>query len=417
VEVQASKVVVLGAVFAGEGKAEDGGLAVGGAKYPLAKKGHSLEYLRTLAHLRPRTKAYASTQRLRNAMAYATHSFFHARGFLYVHTPLITGADCEGAGEMFAVTTLLPKDPKGDLPRVEKGAAKGGLAGEVGDVDYSKDFFGAQAGLTVSGQLNVETHCCALSDVYTFGPTFRAEDSHTNRHLAEFWMIEPEIAFATLQQDMDLAEDYLKHCVHHALTECMDDLLVLQAVEDWDGDLVARLKQLLAKPFARVTYTEAIETLQQHVAQGLAPPFENKDIEWGMDMASEHERYLAESVFKGPIICTNYPKAIKAFYMKLDEGTAPGRETVQAMDILVPRIGEIIGGSAREDDHATLLSRANEMGVSEEQLSWYLDLRKYGTCPHAGFGLGFERLVMLVTGVENIRDTIPFPRYPGHCDF
>jgi len=395
-EIQAKQVALIGAVFGGEGE----GLTVGGAKYPLSKKGHSFEYMRKMAHLRARTKAYASTQRLRHAMAYATHEFFNERGFLYVHTPLVTGADCEGAGEMFAVTTMLPKDPKGDLPRLKNG-----------EVDYSKDFFGGPAGLTVSGQLNVETHACALSDVYTFGPTFRAEDSHTSRHLAEFWMIEPEIAFAGLQEDMDLAEDYLKHCVHYALSKCMDDLETLQAVEGWDAELVPRLKNLLERPFTRLTYTEAIALLEKEVKAGRAT-FE-EPVSWGIDMASEHERFLAEKLFKGPVIVTNYPKDIKAFYMKLDESG----KTVQAMDILVPRIGEIIGGSVREDDFTILKDRAAACGVSEEQLGWYLDLRKYGTVPHAGFGLGFERLVMLVTGVENIRDTIPFPRYPGHCEF
>ena len=371
----------------------------------MAKKGdgkaHSFEYLREKAHLRPRAKSYSSTQRLRNAMAFATHRFFYDRGFLYVHTPLITGGDCEGAGEMFHVTTMLPEEPKGDLPRLKDGS-----------VDYSKDFFGRPGvGLTVSGQLNVETHACALSDVYTFGPTFRAEDSHTARHLAEFWMIEPEIAFAGLQEDMDLAEDYLKFCVHYALTHCAADLELLEGIPGWDPELRARLKNVLEKPFKRLTYTEAIATLQEQIAKG-AVKFD-VPVEWGMDMESEHERYLAEKLYGGPIIVTNYPKGIKAFYMKLD---ADGK-TVQAMDILVPRIGEIIGGSVREDRHDVLLERAAEMGVDPAQLGWYLDLRKYGTVPHAGFGLGFERLVMLVTGVANIRDTIPFPRYPGHCDF
>jgi asparaginyl-tRNA synthetase len=396
VELRASSITLLGAVYGGEGD----GLSVGGAKYPLSKKAHSFEHMRKMAHLRPRTAAYASTLRLRNAMAYATHTFFNERGFLYVHTPCITSADCEGAGEMFSVTTLLP-EKKDKVPRLPNG-----------DVDYSKDFFGAPAGLTVSGQLNVETHACALSDVYTFGPTFRAEDSHTSRHLAEFWMIEPELCFAGLKDDMDLAEDYLKFCVHYALTKCASDLEVLQQIEGWDKDLIPRLKNILEKPFARLTYTEAIKLLQEEVASKVVT-FEENNIEWGMDLGSEHERYLAEKKFNGPIIVTNYPKGIKAFYMKLDDDG----KTVQAMDILVPRIGEVIGGSVREDRYDVLLARAKDMGLEESDLDWYLDLRKYGSVPHAGFGLGFERLVMLVTGVENIRDVIPFPRYPDHCMF
>lgn len=392
VELLATEIKVLGVVMEKD-------------TYPMAKKGdgkgHSFEFLREKAHLRPRTKSYSSTQRLRNAMAFATHRFFYERGFLYVHTPLITGGDCEGAGEMFSVTTMLPKEPKGDLPRLKDGS-----------VDYSKDFFGKEGvGLTVSGQLNVETHACALSDVYTFGPTFRAEDSHTSRHLAEFWMIEPEISFAGLQEDMDLAEDYLKFCVHYALTNCAADLELLETIPGWDDKLRDRLKNVLERPFKRLTYTEAVEILQEQVAKG-AVSFD-VPVEWGIDLGSEHERYLAEKLFGGPIIVTNYPKDIKAFYMKLDED---GR-TVQAMDILVPRIGEIIGGSVREDRYDVLMKRAEEMNIDPSSLSWYTDLRKYGSVPHAGFGLGFERLVMLVTGVENIRDTIPFPRYPGHCDF
>lgn len=395
IELQAVKVEVLGQVFAGDGD------QAGGKFYPLARnrKGHSFEFLRSVAHLRPRTRAFAAVQRVRSAMAYATHQFFNERGFLYIHTPLITGADCEGAGEMFSVTTLI-KDPKEPLPTTKDGA-----------IDFSKDFFGAQTGLTVSGQLNVETHCCSLSDVYTFGPTFRAENSHTSRHLAEFWMIEPEIAFAQLEDDMDLAEDYLKHCVHYALTVCGEDLAALEKVPSWDSELRSRLMNILERPFTRLTYTEAISILEKEVASGKVT-FQEA-VSWGIDMGSEHERYLAEQYFKGPIIVTNYPKDIKAFYMKVD----PDGKTVQAMDILVPRIGEIIGGSVREDRFDVLKQRAAEMQVAEEDIHWYLDLRKYGSVPHAGFGLGFERLVMLVTGVENIRDVIPFPRYPGNCEF
>jgi len=263
----------------------------------------------------------------------------------------------------------------------------------------------------VSGQLNVETHCCSLSDVYTFGPTFRAENSHTSRHLAEFWMIEPEIAFAKLEDDMDLAEDYLKHCVHYALTVCADDLAALEMVPSWDSELRSRLMNILERPFTRLTYTEAIEILKKEVAAGKVTFKE--EVSWGIDMGSEHERYLAEVLYKGPVIVTNYPKGIKAFYMKLDEDG----KTVQAMDILVPRIGEIIGGSVREDRFHVLKERAAEMDVPEEDINWYMDLRKFGSVPHAGFGLGFERLIMLVTGVENIRDVIPFPRHPGSCEF
>lgn len=390
VELVVQSAEVLGKVYGG-----DNG-EVGGKYYPLSKKGHSAEHLRDHAHLRPRVRSYAATHRVRNTMAFATHKFFFERGFQYVHTPLITASDCEGAGEMFAVTTQLPKDH----------SKKGKI-----DVDYSKDFFGKPAGLTVSGQLNVETHACGLSDCYTFGPTFRAEDSHTSRHLAEFWMIEPEICFADLKDDADLAEDYLKFCVHSALTECGDELELLEKIPNGDSMLRERLQGIVEKPFARKTYTECIKILLAEVAKG-AVKFE-ESVEWGMDMGSEHERYLAEKFVKGPLIVTNYPKGIKAFYMKLDEDG----KTVSAMDILVPRIGEIIGGSVREDRYDVLVERAKEVGIDPKDLSWYLDLRKYGSVPHAGFGLGFERLIMLVTGLENIRDVIPFPRYPQHCTF
>ena len=392
VEVLATAVEVLGPVYGG-----DGG-TVGAKFYPLAKKKHTQEHLRAHAHLRARARLHSSVMRLRHAMAFATHKFFNDLGFVYVHTPLITAADCEGAGEQFAVTTLLPENPKDPIKRTPNG-----------EIDFAQDFFGCRTSLTVSGQLNVETHACALSDVYTFGPTFRAENSHTTRHLAEFWMIEPEIAFAELKDDINLAEDYLKSCVSYALENCDDDLQYFESVTE--AGLRDRLRNILERPFVRLTYTEAIAKLEEDIAAGLIT-FENP-VSWGIDMASEHERYLAEQVYKGPIVVTNYPKDIKAFYMKLD----PDEKTVSAMDILVPRIGEIIGGSQREDRLDVLERRCREMGLDPSAVWWYSDLRKYGSCPHAGFGLGFERLIMLVTGVENIRDTIPFPRYPGHTEF
>jgi len=392
IEVVAESATVLGAVYGGE---KD---TIGAKGYPLAKKFHSAEHLRTHAHLRARSRLHSSVMRVRHAMAYATHTFFHEQGFLYVHTPLITAADCEGAGEQFSVTTLLPDDPKEPIKRTK-----------AGEIDYTQDFFGTRTSLTVSGQLNVETHACALSDCYTFGPTFRAENSHTTRHLAEFWMIEPEVCFAELKDDIDLAEDYLKFCVHYALENCKDDLEYFE--EQQERGLRERLQNILARPFKRLTYSEAIVILEKEIASGNVT-FENS-VSWGIDLASEHERYLTESVFKGPIVVTNYPKDIKAFYMKLD----PDEKTVSAMDVLVPKIGEIIGGSQREDRLDVLDRRCKEVGLNPEDIWWYRDLRKYGSVPHSGFGLGFERLVMLVTGVENIRDTIPFPRYPGHTEF
>lgn len=386
VEVLALKVTILGGI-------EDP------ATYPLSAKKLKLETLRDMQHLRPRTNTLGAVTRVRNACAFATHKFFQERGFAYIHTPILTNSDCEGAGEMFQVTTVLPEAEHGkiaDIPKTDKGV-----------IDYKKDFFGKPAMLTVSGQLQVEAFAEALCDVYTFGPTFRAENSHTSRHLAEFWMIEPEIAFATLEEDMCLAEDYLKYCTQYVLDHCKSDLAFFEA--QFEKGLVARLENVVQQPFQRLTYTDAVELLlkPEHQKKG---NFVEK-VYWGCDLASEHERYITEQVFKKPVIVTNYPKEIKAFYMKLDED---GR-TVRAMDVLVPKIGEIIGGSQREDDLDKIKKRMKEMNVSEEPLWWYLDLRRYGSVPHAGFGLGFERLVMYVTGIENIRDSIPFPRYPGSC--
>lgn len=396
VEVQVTAITVLGAVYGGEHG------QIGGKNYPMAKKGHTLEFLREKAHLRPRSKMFSSAMRMRHAMAFATHKFFNDRGFVYVHTPLITGSDCEGAGEMFSVTTLISDHTKvSELPVTK-----------AGTIDFSKDFFGRHCGLTVSGQLNVETHACALTDVYTFGPTFRAENSHTARHLAEFWMIEPEICFAELSDDMALAEDYVRFCAAYALEHCSDDISFFED-EYLHGEkgLRARLTNVVENDFARITYTEAVALIQTEAAEGRAQ-FERVP-EWGDDLGSEHERHLAEKIYKRPTIVINYPREIKAFYMKLN----PDQKTVAAMDILVPKIGELVGGSQREDSLEVLERRCRESGGKPEDLSWYGDLRRYGSVPHAGFGLGFERLIMFVTGLENIRDVIPFPRYPGHAEF
>lgn len=433
------KATLLGAVYGGDAE----GKTVGGAKYPMSSKAHSLEHLRENAHLRPRTGLHSAAMRIRHAMAYATHKFFHDHGFLYIHTPIVTCADCEGAGEQFGVTTLLGNDPektdvqltyyqeeekkeeqpksKSQLKREAKQKKKNKGKAEEGShkpehkkipgaVDYSKDFFDKRANLTVSGQLNVETHACALSDVYTFGPTFRAENSHTTRHLCEFWMIEPEIAFATLEDDINLAEDYLKYCVQYALEMCADDLEFFENNEHGEKGLRDRLKNVLDNPFKRLTYTEAIEILS-HAHENIKE-FGEKP-EWGIDLPSEMERYLCEEVFKKPVVLTNYPKDIKAFYMKLDDDG----KTVSAADILVPKIGEIIGGSQREHRREILVERCLEMNLDPKAVWWYLDLRKYGTVPHAGFGLGFERLILFITGLDNIRDVIPFPRWPGNADF
>jgi asparaginyl-tRNA synthetase len=338
--------------------------------------------------------------RVRSAMAFATHQFFRSQGFLYVHTPCITAADCEGAGEMFQVTTMLQGEDT-----EKKGLAKT----KDGKIDYTKDFFGKPAFLTVSGQLSVENYACSLSSVYTFGPTFRAENSHTSRHLAEFWMIEPEIAFADLWDDMACAEDYLKHCVRFALTHQRADLEWFQT-QKGSEDLIKRLESVVAEPFARLSYTEAVEILIKETPKA---KFEVQPVEWGMDLNSEHERWLVEKVTKKPTFVYNYPKDIKAFYMRLNDDN----KTCAATDLLVPGIGEVIGGSQREERLDVLDRRLKELELDPKDYWWYRDLRRYGSVPHAGFGLGFERLLMLVTGVENIRDTIPFPRYPGHAEF
>jgi len=349
-------------------------------KYPLQKKRHTFEFLRTIAHLRPRTNTQGAVLRIRSALAFATHKFFQERGFLYVHTPIITGSDCEGGGEMFRITTLDKPDPE-------------------------KDFFGKSAYLTVSGQLEGEILASALSDVYTFGPTFRAENSNTSRHLAEFWMIEPEMAFADLKANMECAESYLKYCVHYALENCKEDLEFFDKFIE--NGLLVRLQNVVSSPFAHIPYTEAIEILKK------APKTFEFPVDWGTDLQSEHERYLAEEYCKKPVILTDYPADIKSFYMR---GNSDGK-TVAAMDILVPKIGEIIGGSQREERLDVLEQKIAEFGLKREDYWWYLELREYGTVPHAGFGLGFERLVLFVTGMENIRDVIPFPRFPGHAEF
>ncbi|MDX1525127.1 MAG: asparagine--tRNA ligase [Pseudidiomarina maritima] len=358
--------------------------------YPMSPKPHSMEYLREFAHLRPRTNITGAVMRVRNCLAQAIHRFFHERGYLWVATPIITASDAEGAGEMFRVSTL----DLLNLPRTEQG-----------DVDFSKDFFGKEAFLTVSGQLNGETYACALSKIYTFGPTFRAENSNTSRHLAEFWMVEPELAFADLNEIADLAEDMLKYCINAVLSERADDMAFFQ--QRVDKDVLNRLQHVVSNKFVHMDYTTAVEILQN-----CGKKFEYA-VEWGMDLQSEHERYLAEEHVGAPIILKNYPKDIKAFYMRQnDDG-----KTVAAMDVLAPGIGEIIGGSAREERLDRLDTRMQEMGLPIEHYGWYRDLRRYGTVPHAGFGLGFERLVTYVTGMGNIRDVIPFPRAPKNADF
>ncbi|MCD8101858.1 MAG: asparagine--tRNA ligase [Alistipes sp.] len=358
--------------------------------YPLQKKGHSLEFLREIAHLRPRTNTFGAVRRMSHAMAYAIHKYFNDHGFYYLHTPLITGSDAEGAGAMFQVTTLDIENP----PRTEDGK-----------VDYSEDFFGKQTNLTVSGQLEGEIGAMALSKVYTFGPTFRAENSNTPRHLAEFWMIEPEMAFYELDDNMDLAEDFLKYLIRYALDNCMDDLEFLNKM--YDDGLIERLKFVVDNEFVRLDYTEGVEIL---LKSGMKFEF---PVSWGLDLQSEHERYLVEQHFKKPVILINYPKEIKAFYMKMN---ADGK-TVRAMDVLFPKIGEIIGGSQRETDLGILESRMAEVGIHPEDMWWYLDLRRFGSAPHSGFGLGFERLLLFVTGMTNIRDVIPFPRTPKNAEF
>ena len=357
--------------------------------YPLQKKRHSFEYLRTIAHLRPRSNTFGAVFRLRSALAFAVHKFFHERGFIYVQTPIITANDCEGAGEMFRVSTLDPLNP----PKSE------------GKIDWSEDFFGQRTGLTVSGQLQGELFATAFSDIYTFGPTFRAENSNTSRHAAEFWMIEPEIAFADLSDNCRLGEDFLRYLVIYALEHCREDLdFFNQRIEK---GLLDKLEALAKAEFRTISYTEAVERLQK---SGQAFEF---PVEWGLDLQSEHERYLTEKIFSGPVFVTDYPRQIKAFYMRMNDD----QRTVAAMDLLVPRVGEIIGGSQREERYDILKMRMADQGIAEDDLAWYLDIRRWGTCPHAGFGLGFERLLMYLTGMENIRDVIPFPRTPGHARF
>jgi len=359
-------------------------------EFPLQKKRHTTEYLRTIAHLRPRTNLYRAVFKVRSLLAFAIHKFFTERNFVYVHTPIITGSDCEGAGEMFQVSTLDMKKPP---------------LNEDGSIDYSKDFFGKQTNLTVSGQLNVENFCMAFRNVYTFGPTFRAERSNTQRHASEFWMIEPEMAFAELKDNMDVSEEMIKYLISYVLESAPEEM---EFFNQWvDKGLLERLNFVLNSDFGRVTYTEAMEELIKSGKQ-----FDYKP-EWGIDLQTEHERYLTETVYKRPLFVTDYPKGIKAFYMRVNEDN----KTVAAMDLLVPGVGEIIGGSQREERYDVLVKRIEEMGLNKDDYLWYLDLRRFGTNKHCGFGLGFERMVMYLTGVENIRDVIPFPRTPKNAEF
>lgn len=378
VEIQATKIEVLGTC---------------GADYPMQKKGQSFEYMRQHAHMRLRTNTFGAVFRIRHNMAIAIHKYFHDHGFFYFNTPIITASDCEGAGQMFQVTTKNLYDLKKD---------------KDGKIDYSDDFFGKTTSLTVSGQLEGELGATALGAIYTFGPTFRAENSNTPRHLAEFWMIEPEVAFNDITDNMDLAEDFIKYCVRWALDNCKDDLEFLNKMID--KTLLERLNFVVDHDFVRLTYTDGIKILEDAVKQGHKFEF---PVYWGVDLASEHERYLVEQHFKKPVILTDYPKEIKAFYMKMnDDG-----KTVRAMDVLFPQIGEIIGGSEREESYDKLMARINELNIPMKDMWWYLDTRKFGTCPHSGFGLGFERLILFVTGMQNIRDVIPFPRTPKSADY
>ncbi|XP_044462007.1 asparagine--tRNA ligase, cytoplasmic 1-like [Mangifera indica] len=432
------------------------------AKYPIPKTKLTLEFLRDRIHFRPRTNTISAVARIRNALAYATHTFFQENGFLYIHTPIITTSDCEGAGEMFQVTTLISeaekiekeliKNPspteadveaaklvvkekgevvaklksekaskevisasvaeltkaKENLSKLEeRSKLKPGIPQKDGKIDYSQDFFARQAFLTVSGQLQVETYACAVSNVYTFGPTFRAENSHTSRHLAEFWMVEPEIAFADLKDDMNCAEAYVKYLCQWLLDKCLDDMEFM--AKSYDKSCIDRLRMVASTPFERISYTEAVDLLLEAVKEG--KKFEN-NVEWGIDLASEHERYLTEIKFQKPVIVYNYPKGIKAFYMRVNDDL----KTVAAMDVLVPKVGELIGGSQREERYDVIRSRIEEMGLPLEPYEWYLDLRRFGTVKHSGFGLGFERMILFATGIDNIRDVIPFPRYPGRAD-
>lgn len=374
-EVQAKEIIIEG---------------MSNSDYPLQKKRHTFEYLRSIAHLRPRSNAFSATFRVRSVAAYAIHKFFQEQNFVYTHTPIITGSDCEGAGEMFRVTTLDPKTPE--------------LTKE-GNVDYTKDFFGKETNLTVSGQLNAECFALAFRNIYTFGPTFRAENSNTTRHAAEFWMIEPEIAFADLQDDMELAEAMLKYVIQYVIDECPEEMQFFNSFVD--KGLLERLNHVVSSDFARVTYTEAVEILEKCGKEFDYP------VSWGIDLQTEHERYLTEEHFKKPLFVTDYPKDIKAFYMRMNDDN----KTVAATDLLVPGIGEIIGGSQREERLDVLEARMTELGLAKEDYWWYLELRKYGETKHAGFGLGFERLIMYITGMTNIRDVIPFPRTPGTSEF
>ncbi|MBQ7194055.1 MAG: asparagine--tRNA ligase [Bacteroidales bacterium] len=386
VEIQASEITIYGECDP--------------MRYPLQKKDTSFEYLRSVAHMRMRTNTFGAVLRIRNQMAFAIHEYFHSKGFVYLHTPLITASDCEGAGQMFQVTTLDMEN----IPRNKKGG-----------IDYSKDFFGKQTSLTVSGQLEGELGATALGEIYTFGPTFRAENSNTPRHLAEFWMIEPEMAFYDIKDNMDLAEDFIKHLVRYALDNCRDDIQFLNDRYDKgddgeDGGLIKRLESVVNTDFVRLEYTEGIKILEQAVRDGVKFEY---PIYWGVDLQSEHERYLVEKHFRKPVILTGYPKEIKAFYMKQNEDG----KTVRAMDVLFPKIGEIIGGSEREADLKKLEARVDELGMSRTNLEWYIDTRRFGSCPHSGFGLGFERLLLFVTGMANIRDVIPFPRTPKNAEY
>ena len=363
-------------------------------RYPLQKKDTSLEYLRTVAHMRMRTNTFGAILRIRNAMAYAIHTFFQKKGFVYLHTPLITESDCEGAGQMFQVTTLDLDKP---LPRNKKG-----------EIDYSEDFFGKQTSLTVSGQLEGELGATAVGEIYTFGPTFRAENSNTPRHLAEFWMVEPEMAFYDIKDNMDLAEEFIKYLVSWALENCIDDIRFLN--DKYDEGLIERLRSVIGTEFVRLEYTEGISILEEAAKNGVQFEY---PVYWGVDLQSEHERYLVEKHFRKPVILTGYPKEIKAFYMKQDDNG----KTVRAMDVLFPKIGEIIGGSEREWSLEKLENRIGELGMSRNNLEWYIDTRRFGSVPHSGFGLGFERLLLFVTGMSNIRDVIPFPRTPRNAEF
>ena len=362
-------------------------------RFPIQKKDTSMEYLRTVAHMRMRTNTFGAVLRIRHAMAFAIHKFYNDKGFVYLHTPIITESDCEGAGQMFQVTTL----DLNDVPKTKKG-----------EIDYSRDFFGKQTSLTVSGQLEGELGATALGEIYTFGPTFRAENSNTPRHLAEFWMIEPEMAFYDIKDNMDLAEEFIKYLVKYALDNCMDDIKFLN--DRYDGELISRLEGVSETEFVRLPYTKGIEILEEAVKN--CHQFEYP-VSWGVDLQSEHERYLVEKHFCKPVILTDYPKDIKAFYMKQNEDG----KTVRAMDVLFPKIGEIIGGSEREASLKKLENRIEELGMSRKNLEWYIDTRRFGTVPHSGFGLGFERLLLFVTGMSNIRDVIPFPRTPKNAEF